>query len=206
MNVRLTKEQKINVLNSKDIYKVMQQILLRENKIGRGQEHFWVVGLDNKNKILFIELVSLGAANITVVKPREVFRMAIYKLAVKMILVHNHPSGDTTPSEEDHDFTDKLLKSGDMLGVEVIDHLVISEKEYTSFKDKGILDALSKNGRYELVEKEREALRELKMKVEKERADKNARIAIGKKLKELGHDEDSIKQITGLTKWDIRKL
>src|SRR5690606_40012143 len=93
MNVRLTQEQKIRILNSGDVYNVMQQVLLRENKIRRNQEHFWVVGLNNKNKILFIELISLGAVNSVQVNPPEVFRMAIYKMAVKMILVHNHPSG-----------------------------------------------------------------------------------------------------------------
>lgn len=60
MNVRLSHEQKIRLLNSQDVYKVMQQVLLRENKIRRNQEHFWVIGLDNKNKILFIELIGLG--------------------------------------------------------------------------------------------------------------------------------------------------
>lgn len=206
MNVRLTKEQKVNIHSSGDIYKIMQQILLRENKISRSQEHFWVVGLDIKNKILFIELISLGATNAALVKPREVFRMAIYKLAVKMILVHNHPSGNIEPSDRDNDFTDRLMKSGEMLGVKVVDHLIISEEAYTSYKDAGILDGLAKNGRYQLIEKEQEELRKLKIEVEKEKAIKKDRIIIAKKLKELGHDNDTIKQITGLTKWDIRKL
>src|SRR6266550_905671 len=97
MTIRLTKEQKIKVLNSDDVYKVMQQILLRENKISRAQEHFWVVGLDNKNKILFIELVALGAQNRLEAKPSDIFRMTIYKLAIKVIFVHNHPSGEIKP-------------------------------------------------------------------------------------------------------------
>ena len=72
--------------------------MLRENKIGRNQEHFWVIGLDNQNKILFIELVGLGAVNRVGANPPDVFRMGIYKLAVGMILVHNHPSGNLKPS------------------------------------------------------------------------------------------------------------
>lgn len=110
MNVRLTKEQKIKVLNSVDIYFVMQQILLRENKIRRNQEHFWVVGLDNKNKVLFIELIGLGAVNRVNANPPDVFRMAIYKLAVKVILVHNHPSGSVDTSKGDHEFTDRMQR------------------------------------------------------------------------------------------------
>jgi DNA repair protein RadC len=133
MNVRLSAAHKIKVLNSSDIFIIMQTILLRENKIRRSQEHFWVIGLNSGNKILFIELVSLGATNRVEIAPAEVFRMAIYKAAVKMILVHNHPSGNVKISEADRDFTDRMIKSGNMLAVEVLDHLVITEESYTSF-------------------------------------------------------------------------
>ncbi len=75
--------------------------MLRENKIGRNQEHFWVIGLDNQNKILFIELIGLGTVNRVNANPSDVFRMGIYKLAVKMILVHNNPSGNLSPSDAD---------------------------------------------------------------------------------------------------------
>src|SRR5215212_2264489 len=93
MKIRLTRDQKATILNGADIYKVMQQILLRENKVRRNQEHFWIIGLNNVNKILFIELVALGASNRLMVAPPEVFRIAIDKLAIKIVLVHNHPSG-----------------------------------------------------------------------------------------------------------------
>ncbi|MEP2510515.1 MAG: JAB domain-containing protein [Reichenbachiella sp.] len=101
MNVRLAKDQKIKVLNTQDIWQVMQQVLLRENKIRRNQEHFWIVGLDNSQKILFIELIGLGAVNRVNANPPDVFRMGIYKLAVRMILVHNHPSGTLELSNDD---------------------------------------------------------------------------------------------------------
>ena len=140
MNVRLSAAHKIKVLNSTDIFTVMQTILLRENKIRRSQEHFWVIGLNSGNKILFIELVSLGATNRVEIAPAEVFRMAIYKSAIKMILVHNHPSGNAMISEADRDLTDRMIKSGNMLAVEVLDHLVITEQSYTSFVDLGIMN------------------------------------------------------------------
>ncbi len=184
----------------------MQQILLRENKIRRNQEHFWVVGLDTHNKILFIELISLGAVNSVQVKPREIFRMAIYKMAVKMVLVHNHPSDEVDPSKNDEDLTDKLMKSGDMLGVEVIEHLIISEKKYFSFVDEGIIDKLKKSGKYELIDAKKDELRNWKIEMEKERALKSNNIEIAKKLKELGHDNETIKKVTGLKMWDIKKL
>ncbi|MEX0363400.1 MAG: JAB domain-containing protein, partial [Allomuricauda sp.] len=128
MNVHLTKEQKIKVLNSVDVYHVMQQILLRENKIRRNQEHFWVVGLNGKNKIQFIELIALGAVNRVNVDPPDVFRMAIYKLATKVIFVHNHPSGSVEISKGDQEVTDRLFKVGKLINIEVADHLIITEE------------------------------------------------------------------------------
>jgi len=131
----------------------MQQVLLREIKIRRNQEHFWVVGLDSANKVLFVELVSLGSVNSVNISPPEVFRMGIYKLAVKMILVHNHPSGQLKPSDSDLDFTDKMLKSGKMINIQVIDHLIISEESFLSFEDKELIKQLQNSGMYELIDK-----------------------------------------------------
>ncbi|WP_133511162.1 JAB domain-containing protein [Candidatus Thiosymbion oneisti] len=87
MEIKLSKQQKITVTGSEDIYLIMRQILRRENKIGQGQEHFWMVGLNQANKILYIELVALGSSNMANINPREAFRMAIYKLAVQVIMV-----------------------------------------------------------------------------------------------------------------------
>jgi len=206
MNVRLTKEQKIKILNSADIYKVMQQVLLRENKIRRNQEHFWVVGLNNKNKILFIELIGLGTVNRVGANPPDVFRMAIYKLAVRMILVHNHPSSSTELSKQDLDFTDRMLKVGKLINIDVIDHLVITEENYASFADQGIIDKLAKSGMFEIVEREKEEIKQLKFEMEKKRIEKNRTLEIAKKLKESGMDEKSIKKMTGLYMHEIRRL
>lgn len=203
MNVRLTKEQKIQLLNSEDVYQVMQQVLLRENKIRRNQEHFWVVGLDNDNKILFIELISLGSVNRVQVNPPEVFRMAIYKLAVKVVLIHNHPSQNLKPSDDDIEFTDVMLKSGKIINLDVVDHLIISEQGYFSFADKGIMQLLSKNGRYKLIDKNKEDLKEWKVKIETEQVKKENSFDIAKKLMAEGMDNDFIIKVTGLTKWEI---
>ena len=202
MNVRLSSNQKIKILNSTDIYMVMQQILLRENKIRRNQEHFWVIGLNNVNKILFIELVSLGATNRIEISPPEVFRMAIYKLAVKMVLVHNHPSGALEVSDADKKFTDRMLKSGSLLNIEVIDHLVITEKAYTSFSDTGLLYNLKNYDSNEVVEKKLKAqLENMKKRIEREKDEITA-----KRMKERGYSVDEIAAMTGLKKAVINKL
>lgn len=136
MNVRLTKNQKIKVLNSEDVFKIMQQILLRENKISRNKEHFWVIGLNNSDKIMFIELIALGSITAAIVKPPEIFRMAIYKLATSIILIHNHPSGELQSSPNDIALTEKLKRAGAFLEIPVIDHLIISEEGFKSMMRK----------------------------------------------------------------------
>lgn len=194
------------MLNSTDIYTIMQQILLRENKIRRNQEHFWVVGLDNAHKILFIELIGLGAVNRVNADPPDVFRMAIYKLAVKLILVHNHPSGSTELSQGDTEFTDRMLKVGQLIHIEVLDHLIITEENYASLADRGVMDQLKKSGLFEIMGPERKELEQWKIDTEKKRARKEERQIVAKKLKAQGVDVDIIKKATGLSDSVIKKL
>lgn len=206
MNVRLSKEQKIKILNTKDVYAIMQQILLRENKIRRNQEHFWIIGLNNAHKILFIELLSLGAVNRVTIAAPEVFRMAIYKLAVKTILVHNHPSGTLIPSEADLDFTDRMLKAGTFLDIEVIDHHIISETDYVSFADMGFIDKFKTNGAYEIVNRLDAKLEQEKIKKERNLAVKNRNIELAKKMLAKGDSLDTIRDYTGLTIRELNKV
>ncbi|MCZ8354782.1 MAG: DNA repair protein [Cyclobacteriaceae bacterium] len=160
MTVQLTEEQKIKLLNADDVYSVMQEVLLREEKIDQEKEHFWIIGLASNNMIQFIELVSLGSVNATLVEPMNVFRVAVMKGSVKVILVHNHPSGELNPSEGDQDLTDRLIQVGRILHVFVIDHLIISTESFYSFADTGLLSELEESikwvPQYELVERIRE--------------------------------------------------
>lgn len=203
MNVRLTKDQKIQVLNSADIYAIMQQVLLRENKIRRNQEHFWVVGLNHNNKILFVELIGLGASNHVNADPPDVFRMAIYKLASKLILVHNHPCGSHEVTDADITFTDHMLKVGKLIKVEVLDHLVITETHYTSFADQGVMDELKKSGLFEIMGPEKQELEQFKIETEKKRARKEELLKVAKKMKGEGLTDEVIKKVTGLSKKEI---
>ena len=205
MNVRLTEAQKIQILNAHDVYSVMQQILLRQNKIRRAQEHFWVVGLKTDNTILFVELISIGGQNYTHVSPPDVFRMGIYKMAVKMILVHNHPSGNLKPSPNDKNITDRLLKVGKLINIDVIDHLIITESGFTSFKDKGIMKQLEESGLYKVVSRESEQMKEMQLKFEKDKAIKEERMNMARKMKADGVDMNTIKKYTGLYIRDIKQ-
>jgi DNA repair protein RadC len=206
MNVKLTEAQKIHVLNSDHIAVVMQQILMRENKIRRNQEHFWVVGLNNKNKILFIELISLGASNRVNVDPPDMFRMAIYKLATSVIMVHNHPSGVADPSDADKKFTQQMFIAGKYVRIDVIDHLIISEKSYTSFVDLGIMQKLTKEARQFLSPEEQKKMAAMEKEMEHQRGVQDAQIEIAKKMLAKKQPLAMIIEFTGLTKKEVEGL
>lgn len=155
MKVTLTREQRIRVLNTTDVYKVMQQVLLRENKIGRAKEHFWIVCLSNLDRIMLIELLGLGAERSTLVDLTEVFSFALQKQAKKLIMVHNHPNETMLlPSSADMDLTNHMYQVGKFLDLPVLDHLIINEKLYLSFEEKGVLARLAKSKKYVLQYKE----------------------------------------------------
>jgi DNA repair protein RadC len=103
------------------------------------REHFRVLLLDTKNKVLGMEEISIGSLNTSLVHPREVFRPAIRKACASVILIHNHPSGDPTPSSEDIAVTRRLYEAGRLLGIEVLDHVVIGDGKFVSFREKGLL-------------------------------------------------------------------
>ncbi|MFZ1181629.1 MAG: JAB domain-containing protein [Herbaspirillum sp.] len=126
MEIRLADKEKIQQIASPDdIYGIMQRILLRENKIDREKEHFWIIGMDMADYILCIELVSLDSVKSTVVEPMNVYRFAVMKNAVRVFAVHNHPGGNLTPSPHDRDTTDRLIQVGRILGIVMEDHLII---------------------------------------------------------------------------------
>jgi DNA repair protein RadC len=202
MNVKLTKTQKIKLQTTVDIYKVMQQILLKENKIDRNKEHFWTIGLDNSNRILYIELISLGGTTYTPAEPMQVFRVGVMKAAVKIILIHNHPSGSLEPSRQDKDLTDRLIQVGKILDIPVFDHLIITEKSYTSFADTGLLDELEENSRY-IPNYQRQA--EIKREVAKIAVEKR-NIQIARYLKGKGLTVAEIAEATGITEAEAKKL
>lgn len=101
------------------------------------KEHFVTLHLDTKGRLIGEEIVSIGSLNAAIAHPREIFKTAIKKSAAAIICLHNHPSGDPTPSYEDIELTRRLVEAGQILGVEVIDHIVIGENCYLSLKEKG---------------------------------------------------------------------
>ena len=128
------------VNSSFEVATVLSAILGMDNEVDRDKEHFWIIGLNTKNVIKFIDLVSLGTLTNSLVHPREVFRLAVMKGVCSIIAGHNHPSGDPSPSREDIAITERLKSAGDVLGISLLDHVIIGDKEkFTSLKEKGIL-------------------------------------------------------------------
>jgi DNA repair protein RadC len=103
------------------------------------REHFVGFYLNSRNQVLRREIISIGSLNASIVHPREVFIPALAVSAASLILAHNHPSGDPSPSEEDLAITRRIAESGRLLGVELLDHVVVAREAYTSFKERRLL-------------------------------------------------------------------
>jgi DNA repair protein RadC len=103
------------------------------------KEYFKIILLNTKNKIISIEDISVGSLNSSIVHPREIFNPAVKKSAAALILVHNHPSGDTQPSNEDMEVTKRLIEAGKVLGINILDHIIVGEGRYLSFKERGLI-------------------------------------------------------------------
>ncbi|MBT8195649.1 MAG: DNA repair protein RadC, partial [Bacteroidia bacterium] len=126
----VTKMEKIT--GSSNVFDLLQPSLVDED-----QEHFWVIYLNQSNKIISTEHLSKGGVAGTVVDSRLIFKKALEQTAVSIILCHNHPSGNTQPSEADIRLTKKIKEAGNMLDIKVLDHIIIAGDSYYSFADEG---------------------------------------------------------------------
>jgi DNA repair protein RadC len=139
MEVR-TRHKGKKVSDPNKLAEVMSSILRGEDDIDRDKEHFWVLGLSAKLSILYIELVSLGTLTASLIHPRETYRRAIARGAASIACVHNHPSGDLQPSNDDLKVTEKLRDAGEIVGIKLIDHIIITnDGGFMSIKERGIL-------------------------------------------------------------------
>jgi DNA repair protein RadC len=103
------------------------------------REQFRALLLNTKHQLIGREVISIGTLNSSMVHPRELFKNAIKRSAAAMILVHNHPSGDPAPSQEDIGITKRLLEAGGIIGIEILDHLIVGDNRFVSLKAKGLM-------------------------------------------------------------------
>ncbi|MCG2612801.1 JAB domain-containing protein [Terrimonas sp. NA20] len=130
------------IRSAADIFSLLQPVLLSTPFPHRNREHVWTISLDSANKILHIELVTMGSVNRAMVEPMEVFSTPLQKRAVKLIVVHNHPGGLLRPSPSDRFMASDLNRLGRELKIPVIDHVIISEEGYYSFAEQDQLTEL----------------------------------------------------------------
>ncbi len=133
------KDEKSQIASPQDVHDILQALLAAEDEVDRDKEHFWVFQVDTRNHIRVLELVSLGILNASLVHPREVFTRAILSRCRAILIAHNHPSGDTTPSREDLLITKQLKDAGVLLDIPLLDHIILGKDGYTSLKEQGLI-------------------------------------------------------------------
>ena len=131
------KEKSKQILNNRIAANIFKDILSFENEVDQDKEHFWVIGLNSQKNILYVELVSLGTLCSSLISPREVFRMAIFRAADCILAGHNHPSGNLKASQEDKETTERLKKSGNILQIPLIDHIIIAKNNDKFYSFEG---------------------------------------------------------------------
>lgn len=128
--INLPNKNRKRIQSAKDVFELFSQKLKNEKK-----EFFFTVLLNTKNKIISVEKISTGILDASIIHPREIFKPAIKNSASRIILVHNHPSGDPRPSEEDLSITRKLIDAGDLMGIEVLDHVIIGDNYWSYIEE-----------------------------------------------------------------------
>jgi len=111
---------------------------VRSQLRGKKKEHFLVLCLDTRNRLMDRKLVSMGSLDTSIVHPREVFKEAVSSCAASVIFAHNHPSGDPEPSKEDVELTKRLARAGEIMGIDVLDHIIVCDKSYVSLKARNL--------------------------------------------------------------------
>ena len=139
VSIKMVKEssflyQTRQILSPNDAYE-----MIKEQLEGLDREQFIIACLNTKNEPTNISVVSVGTLNKAIVHPREVFKTAILSNAASIMAFHNHPSGETTPSQQDIQLTHRLYEAGELLGIKLLDHLIIGDGTFTSLKEKGYL-------------------------------------------------------------------
>ena len=139
VSIKMVKEssflyQTRQILSPNDAYE-----MIKEQLEGLDREQFIIACLNTKNEPTNITVVSVGSLNKAIVHPREVFKTAILSNAASVMAFHNHPSGETTPSQQDIQLTNRLYEVGELLGIKLLDHLIIGDRTFTSLKEKGYL-------------------------------------------------------------------
>lgn len=141
-NLQLIKENSVNYATNSKIGtpKDAADIFIDAIKLDtKTEEYLYMIALGTKNNVLGCMEISHGSINSSIVHPREIFKRALLLNAVHIIIAHNHPSGDTAPSKEDINITARLKECGQIMGIELLDHIIVGDNNYLSLKERGLL-------------------------------------------------------------------
>ena len=186
------------IQDAEDTYSIMRKIFFeRHQEADFLKEHFWTIALNRALKIVAIELVSIGNNGSTIATPQEILRIPLYKGASQLVLVHNHPSGNLKPSTRDLDITNRLIQAALLMDIDIVDHVIVTEKSYYSFCDNDLIEKLRWDNKYALT-----FIREKQIKKEIEKSTK--RVALSMLIE--GIDPKKVAKVTGLTPQYIGKL
>ena len=180
--------------NSKQAYTIFKDILNYEKYELHDKEHFWVMGIDNAGYIVCIYIVALGGGNQVKLTAAEMLDIAVSLKSKKIVLAHNHPSGNVEPSESDILTTNMLYHCCYPFGIEVLDHLIITIDKYGSLEEMGIMDKVKNDTTYKQLD-------EVYIDAQESKA-----IEIAKNLLHLNLDIETIIKATGLTESEIKSL
>lgn len=133
-NLNNERKKSSSITSPEDLFKILSSKITTYTK-----EHFYVISLDTRNNFIGIDEISMGTLTASLVHPRETFESAIKRHAAQIIIAHNHPSGNTDPSEDDLKITKRLHEAGKIMGINVLDHIIFTRQEFMSFKDRNLI-------------------------------------------------------------------
>ena len=200
MSIKLTAQQKSKpIYTAADVWSIIHPIHMRETKMRRQKEYFWIIGVDRERYIKVIELLAIGSDNRVHIKPADDFRMDIYKNTDYVIFIHNHPKGKLDPSASDKNTTDRLIKAGEIVDIKVVEHFIINEKGFFSFAEAGLMKQLRDSSTYKVLHEDEVELLKLQMKAEEKKE-------IAKAMLAKGYAVEEVMALTGLGKSVVGKL
>jgi DNA repair protein RadC len=227
MSIKLSASQKNKpIYTAQDVWNIIHPIHMRENKMRRQREYFWILGIDRERYLKVVELLAIGSDNRVHIKPAcpagrpaDAFRMAIYKNTDYVIFVHNHPKGKLQPSAADKDTTDRLMKAGEIVDITVADHFIINEKGFFSFAEAKLMKQLRESSTYRVLHEDEVELLKVQMAAAGEakglakgeeiglkKGEEKKATEIAKRLLELGQSVELVMQATGLGKAVVGRL
>jgi DNA repair protein RadC len=200
MSIKLTAQQK-----SKPIYH------MRENRQRRLREYFWVFAIDRERYLQVAELLAIGSDNRVHIKPADALRLAIQKNADYVIFIHNHPKGKLAPSAADKDTTDRLIKAAEVVDIKVVDHFIITEKDYYSFTEAGLLKQLRDSSTYRVLHEDEVELLKLQFAAEGEaKGIEKGKLVKAKEMAKAmlakGYAVEEVMALTGLEKAVVGRM